>query len=218
MKLRRSFFAILAAACFALSAAPSQAQVVATAPVTVAPAYNNHYDIFGGYMYSHVNPGRGSQVRAINMYGFNGTLTDWVKPGFGLELTTRNVYGTIIPPINGFGIKNYPASQHFFMVGVASRFLRRPGYTFGMHMDLGAVYGMFDKGYPAGVQPIDIGIYNSQAAVAMAIGAFYDYNIKPHWAVRIYTDWEPSFYGKTHQDEFAGSMGLVYKFGKRKIK
>lgn len=218
MRIRRSFFATLAAAAIVFSAVSLQAQIVATAPVTVAPAYNNHYDVFGGFDYSHFNPARGSQIRAINMYGFNGTLTDWIKPSFGLEFTTRHVFGTIIPPINGYGIKDYKGSQHFYMLGAAARFKRTPKYDFGMHLDLGAVYGIFDKGYPAGVQPIDIGIYNSQAAVAMAIGAFYDYNIKPHWAVRIYTDWEPSFYGKTHQDEFAGSMGLVYKFGKRKIK
>lgn len=218
MRIRSSFFSTLAAAAFVFCAASLQAQIVATAPVTVAPAYNNHYDVFGGFDYSHFNPARGSQVHAINMFGFNGTLTDWVKPGFGLELTTRHVYGTIIPPINGYGIKNYTGSQHFYMVGAAARFLRTPKYDFGMHLDLGAVYGVFDKGYPPNVQPIDLGIFNTQPAFAAAIGAFSDYNIKPHWALRLYTDWEPTFYGQTHQDEFAGSLGVVYKFGTRKIK
>lgn len=218
MRICRRFFATLAAAAFVLSAASLQAQIVATAPVTVAPAYNTHYDVFGGYMYSHFNPARGDQIRAINMYGFNGTLTDWIKPNFGLEFTTRHVFGTIIPPLNGYGIKNYSASQHFYMLGAASRFLRTPKYDFGMHLDVGAAYGIFDKGYPPNVQPIDLGLFNTQAAVAMAIGAFSDYNIKPHWALRVYTDWQPTFYGKTHQDEFAGSLGLVYKFGARKIK
>lgn len=218
VRIRRSFFATLAAAVFVFSAASLQAQIVATAPVTVAPAYNNHYDVFGGFDYSHFNPARGSQIHAINMYGVNGTLTDWIKPSFGLEFTTRHVYGTIIPPVNGYGITNYKASQHFYMLGAAARFLRTPKYDFGMHLDLGAVYGSFDKGYPQNVQPIDLGIYNSQPAVAVAVGAFSDYNIKPHWALRLYTDWEPTFYGKTHQDEFAGSLGIVYKFGIRKIK
>lgn len=218
MRIRRTFFITLAAAAIALCAASLHAQVVATAPVTVAPAYNTHFDVFGGYMYSHFNPSRSSQVRAINMYGFNGTLTDWVKPSFGLEFTTRHVFGTIIPPVNAYGIKNYSASQHFYMVGIASRFKRTPRYDYGMHMDVGAVYGMFAKGYPANVQPIDIGLINSQPAIAMAIGAFYDYNIKPHWALRVYTDWQPTFYSKTHQDEFAGALGIVYKFGSRKIK
>lgn len=219
MKIRRPFFATLAAAILVFSAASLHAQIVATAPVTVAPAYDTHYDVFGGYMYSHFNPARGSQVHAINMYGFNGTLTDWVKPSFGLELTTRHVFGTIIPPVNGYGIKPYSASQHFYMVGVAARFLRTPKYDFGMHMDMGAVYGIFNKGnYPTNIQPINLGLYNNQAAVAMAIGAFSDYNVKPHWAIRVYTDWQPTFYGKTHQDEFAGALGIVYKFGIRKIK
>lgn len=188
------------------------------APVTVAPAYNNHYDVFGSVDYTHFNPARGKQVRAINMLGVNGTFTDWIKPSFGLEFTTRHVYGTIIPPPNGYGITNYTGSQHFFMPGVAARFLRTPKYDFGMHADLGAVYGIFDKGYPAGVRPINLDLYNTQPAVAATIGAFSDYNIRPHWAVRLYTDWEPTFYSKTFQDEFAGSLGIVYKFGTHKIK
>ncbi|MCL5263403.1 MAG: hypothetical protein M1568_03935 [Acidobacteria bacterium] len=218
MRIRRSFFATLVAAALVLSTASLHAQVVATAPVTVSPAYNNHFDVFGGYMYSHFNPARGDQIHAINMLGVNGTFTDWVKPSFGFEFTTRHVFGTILPPVNGYGIKNYRASQHFFMVGVASRFVRHPKYDFGMHLDVGAVYGIFNNGYPAYVQPIDLGIFNTQPAIAMAIGAFYDYNIKPKWAIRLYTDWQPTFYGKTHQDEFAGALGIVYKFGKRKIK
>jgi hypothetical protein len=218
VRIRRTFFATLAAAAFVLCAVSLQAQIVATAPVTVAPAYNNHFDVFGGFDYSHFNPSRSSQVRAINMYGFNGTLTDWVKPSFGLEFTTRHVYGTIIPPVNPYGIKNYSASQHFYMLGVAARFFRTPKYDFGMHMDLGAAYGIFDKGYPQGIQPINIGLINTQPAVALAIGAFSDYNIKPHWALRVYTDWQPTLYSKTHQNEFAGSLGIVYKFGVRKIK
>lgn len=194
------------------------AQIVATTHAPVAPAYRNHYDIFGGVDYTHFNPARGSQVHAVNMMGFNGTFTDWVKPSFGLELTTRHVYGTIVPPINGYGIKNYTASQHFYMAGIAARFLRTPKYDFGMHLDLGAVDGIFDNGYPAGLRPINLGLINTQPAVAMAIGAFSDYNLNPHWALRIYTDWEPTFYAKTHQDEFAGSFGIVYKFGTRKMK
>jgi hypothetical protein len=218
VRIRRTFFATLAAAAVVFCVGSLQAQIVATAPVTVSPAYNNHYDVFGGVMYSHFNPARGSQIHAINMMGAEATLTDWIKPSFGFEFTTRHVYGTIIPPINGYGIKNYSASQHFYMLGAAARFVRRPKYDFGMHLDVGAVYGIFDNTYPSYVQPIDLGIYNTQPAPAMAIGAFYDYNIKPKWAIRIYTDWQPTFYGKTHQDEFAGAFGIVYKFGARKIK
>lgn len=218
VRIRRPFIALLALAAVVISVAPLRAQVVATAPVVAAPAYSNHYDVFGGFDYTHFNPARGSQVHAMNMFGFNGTLTDWVKPSFGLEFTTRHVRGTIVPPVNGYGIQNYTAWQHFYMLGVAARFLRTPKYDFGMHADMGAVYGVFNNGYPAGVQPIDLGLYNTQPAVAVAIGAFSDYNIKPHWALRVYTDWEPTFFGKTHQDEFAGAFGIVYKFGTRKIK
>jgi len=150
-----------------------------------------------------------SDEHAIRLNGKNHTVRSWV---------IASGSSAIIPPINGYGISNYTASQHFYMLGAAARFVRHPKYDFGMHLDVGAVYGIFDKGYPSNVQPIDLGIYNTQPAPAMAIGAFYDYNIKPKWAVRIYTDWQPTFYGKTYQDEFAGAFGIVYKFGARKIK
>jgi len=190
------------------------AQVTATAHSPVNPAYARHWDVFVGAQYSHFNPARGSNVHAINMEGWNATLTDWVKPNFGLEISNRNVYGTIIPPLNPYGIKNYPAWQDLFLFGIAARFFHTPKYDFGMHFDLGGTYGSFDHNYPSYVQPIDLGLYNTQLAFATAIGAFSDYSINSRWAVRLYTDWQPTFYGKTHQDEFAGALGIVYKFGK----
>ncbi len=190
------------------------AQVTATAATPVNPEYAHHWDVFVGGQYAHFNPARGSSVKAINMEGWNATVTDWVKPSFGLEASSRNVYGTIIPPLNGNGIKNYSASQNLFLFGVAARFFRTPRYDFGMHFDIGGAYGNFDHNYPSNVQPIDLGIYNSQLAFASAVGAFSDYNVNSHWAVRLYTDWGPTFYGKTFQDEFAGALGVVYKFGR----
>ena len=214
VRFRRLLSAAVAVAALSLFLPQLHAQITATAPVAVNPVYAHHMDIFGGAQYAHFNPARGTGVHAINMEGWNATFTDWVKPSFGLEASTRNVYGTIIPPVNGYGIKNYSASQNLFLFGVAARFLRTPRYDFGMHFDIGGTYGNFDKGYPSNVQPIDVGIFNSQLAFATAIGAFSDYNVNPHWAVRLYTDWQPTFYGKTYQDEFAGALGLVYKFGK----
>jgi len=211
----RSLSSVLfSAVLLALFLPGAHAQVTATAATPVNPAYAHHWDVFVGGQYAHFNPARGSNVQAINMEGFNATVTDWVKPGFGLEASSRTVFGTIVPPLNPYGIKNYSASQSLFLFGVASRFFRTPRYDFGMHFDIGGAYGNFAKNYPANVQPVNLGLINSQLAFAAAVGAFSDYNVSPHWAVRLYTDWQPTRYSKTFQNEFAGALGVVYKFGK----
>ena len=39
-------------------------------------------------------------------------------------------------------------------------------------------------------------------------------DVKKHWAIRFTSDWQPTHYGFSQQNEFAGSTGIVYKIGK----
>lgn len=195
------------------------AQVTATAPETEAPQYTNRWDFYAGAQYSHFNPSPGVGIHAINLLGWNGSATAWFRPSFGIEATARGLYGNLIIPSNNYGVPTNPAmSEHLFLFGPDTRLLRRPRYALGMHALIGAAYGVFDTGFPAGVTPQTLGIYNDKLAFGMAVGGSADYNLGPRLAVRLITDWQPTKYGFPWQNEFAGSVGIVYKVGSLPIR
>jgi hypothetical protein len=217
VKIRRLLLAALAAAVLAVPVCSLHAQVTATAAPddNTTPPYSYRWDVFAGAQYTHFNPSPGDQIHAINTTGWTAGATAWLKPAIGLEALTRNTYGTIIPPVNGDGITSYPTSQHLFLFGPTVRMIRRQRFDAGMHLDIGAAYGIFDDFHsnPNHIMPINLDIYNDKLAFAVSVGGFTDYNIRPHWAVRLVTDWQPTHYGYSRQDEFAGSLGIVYKWG-----
>lgn len=200
-------------ACF-LSHPRIHAQVTATAPETEAPQYAQRWDFYGGAQYSHFNPSPGRGVQAINLLGWNGTATAWLRPTWGIEGSARGLYGNLVVPANTEGIPSSPAmSEHLFLFGPNFRVLRHRRYAFGMHTLIGAAYGKFSTGFPAGTQPQDVGIYNDKLAIGLGVGAWADYNILPNVSVRLIPDWQPTHYGFSWQNEFSGSVGIVYKFG-----
>jgi hypothetical protein len=205
-------------ACFA-SPPRLLAQVTATAPEAEAPQYGQRWDFYGGAQYAHFNPSQGRGVAAINLLGWNGSATVWFRSIWGIEGTARGVYGNLVVPSNDEGIPpTPPMSEHLFMFGPNFRILRHPRYTFGMHALIGGAYGKFSSGFPPGTMPQDVGIYNDKLAVGLAIGPWVDYNLSPRLSVRIISDWQPTHYGFSAQNEFAGSVGIVYKFGSRPVK
>lgn len=188
----------------------------ATAPVAVLPQYQQRWDLYGGFAYSHFNPGAGagSGVPATNLMGWNGDATTWFKQLFGLEFTARGYYGTITVPSNAYNITTSSMSEHLFMVGPNFRLYRRENYAAGVHVLLGSAVGSFDSGFKsAGVQPSQVGVYNNKVAFGSAIGTWADYNLNPKWSVRVIADWQPTHYGFSTQNEFAGTVGIVYKVG-----
>ena len=210
----RSVRAALALCATLLASLSLHAQVQATAPVTTLPQYQERWDIYGGYSYSHFNPGISRGVQAINLNGWNGDLTAWFRQLFGLEFSVRGYYGTIIVPPNGFNITKSDMSEHLFLVGPNFRVIRKQNYTVGAHVLIGAANGDFDQGFKGtGIQPFQLALYNNKVAFGAAVGSWFDYNLNPKWAVRATTDWQPTKYGFSTQNEFAGTIGIAYKFG-----
>lgn len=190
------------------------AQVTATAPEGEAPAYGQRWDFYGGAQYSHFNPSPNRGVQAINLLGWNGSATAWFRPLWGIEGTVRGLYGTLVVPANNLGIPtNPPMSEHLFEFGPNLRLYRSPRVTLGMHGLIGATYGAFGNGFPPGTRPQEVAIYNDKLAFGMIFGGYADYNVTPRWGVRVISDWQPTRYGFSWQNEFAGSVGLVYKWG-----
>lgn len=204
--------------CGAVLGLPAlHAQITATAPQGPPSEYSQRIDLSGGYFYAHFNPSPGNQVEAINTFGGEGSATWWLHSLWGIEASVREASGTMsLPPtlVNGVETpRNPPMSQYLFLFGPSFRFYRHPRVTLGMHYLLGAAYGSFSSGFPAGIQPQDVGVYNDKLTMGLAIGGFADYNLNSRWSVRFVADWEPTHYGLNWQNESADSVGIVYKLG-----
>lgn len=194
-----------------------RAQVTATAPAVAGADSPERFDIYGGAAYSHFNPGYAHHVQAINLLGWDGSVTGWFRNAYGLEATARGVYGQFTIPPNSYAVTGKSnMSEHIFLFGPSFRMLRAEKYTAGMHVLIGGAYGSFDKGYAgSGVQPFATGVYNNQLAFAAAVGGWADYHLTPKFAVRAVADYQPTRYGGTMQNEFLGTVGIVYKIGTR---
>ena len=211
--------ALCAAICF--PSALLHAQITATAPASTEADHSQRFDIMGGAAYSHFNPGYAHQVQAINLLGWDGSVTTWVSNLVGIEATARGLYGTINLPANAvasLGVKTSDMSEHLFLFGPSVRLYQRQHVTAGAHLLIGGSYGSFDKGFAGtGAQPFTYGIYNNTLAFASAVGAWAGYDLTPAFSVRFVGDYQPTRYGGTTQNEFAGSVGIVYRAGHRSV-
>lgn len=213
----RALSAVLFVIPFFLPVAGAHAQITAVAPVAVPPQYNNRWEVYGGAQYSHFNPSPVRNVQATNLLGWTGGGTLYFRPAWGLEANVRGLYGSMTVQPNQYNIPANPKmSEYLFLVGPTFRFIRLPKYAGGMHFLIGAANGTFDKDFPKGVQPNLVGIYNDKLAFGAAIGWVSDFNVTDRLAVRAVADYQPTHYGYVSQSEFAGSVGVVYKFGKLK--
>lgn len=204
--------------CGAVLGSPAlQAQITATAPQAASNAYSERIDLSGGFQYAHFNPSPGKKVEAINLFGGEGSATFWMRSRWGIEASVREASGTMNIPltaINGVQLPTHaPMSEYLFLFGPDFRLYSTPRIGLGMHFLVGAAYGSFSSGFPSGIQPQSVGIYNDKLAMGLGIGGTADYNLSQRWAVRLDADWQPTHYGFGWQDESADSVGLVYKFG-----
>lgn len=206
---------LLVGAAF-IAQVPLHAQVTATAPEEETPQYAQRWDFFAGAQYAHFNPSPGRGVHAINLLGWQADGTAWMRLHFGIEANARGEYGTMDIPSNAYGVPpTAPMSEHLFLFGPNVRMVMHPNLAFGMHFLLGAAYGKFSTDFPHGVVPQQVGIYNDKLALGLAVGPWVDYNLGPRLSVRLIPEWQPTKYGFPWQNEFAGSVGIVYKMGHR---
>jgi hypothetical protein len=200
-----------------LSTATLFAQVTATAPAASGSEAVQRFDFYGGAAYAHFNPGYAHQVAATNLIGAQGSATAWFTHAFGAEATWRGVYGNYPIPANLYGVTGKSnIAENLFLFGPSARLYSSDKYTAGVHLLIGGTYGSFDSGFKgSGIQPFSVGVYNNELTFAAAFGGWADYNLGPKYAVRFIADYQPTFFGNTHQNEFGGSLGFVYKFGTR---
>jgi hypothetical protein len=194
------------------------AQTIPEAPTlqneTLKPLdYRNKYDIYGGFASSHFNAGP-ALIPGANLGGFDIQGTLWLKMRLGATANVRGYYGTtgVIP--NSYGIHGPFVMEHLFMAGPSIRGPRNEHAALTFHALVGGSYGVFDSAVDNGATPQQLGLFNNGTTLATAVGGSLDLNRSPRWSLRISPDYLLTRFGGVSQNEFAISVGVLYRFRK----
>lgn len=179
--------------------------------------YDNKYDVYGGIGFYHANAGP-QLIGGSNLGGFDLQGTRWLTSRLGVTASARGDYGTIGVSPNPYGIKGPFIMEHLGLGGVTFRARRGKPAAVDFHGLFGVNYGVFDHALgnlppPATgpVPPAAVGLFNNQASFAMALGGSLDLNRSPQLAFRISPDYVYTSFGGITQNEFAISVGILYR-------
>jgi hypothetical protein len=179
--------------------------------------YDNKYDVYGGFGSYHANAGP-QLLGGANLGGFDVQGTRWFSQRLGVTANVRGDYGTIGVSPNPYGIKGPFIMEHMGLGGVSYRAKTGKPATLVLHGLFGADYGDFNHALgnlpaPASgpVPPAAVGLFNNATTFAMALGGSLDLNRSPQLAFRISPDYIYTGFGGVTQNEFAISVGILYR-------
>jgi hypothetical protein len=174
----------------------------------------------------------GPQLAAgANLGGFDLQGTWWLTRRLGATANVRGYYGTQGVNPNPFGVSGPFVFEHMFLGGATYRLISREHAALDAHGMVGGADGVFSHALGTApvtgiaVQPRDVGMYNDGLGLASTIGGSLDLNRSPRLALRISPDWimtryagfgtpsgVPSSFVTRSQNEFAISVGILYRF------
>ena len=179
--------------------------------------YDNKYDIYGGIGSYHANAGP-SLIQGANLGGFDVQGTRWLNSRLGATVNVRGDYGTTGVRPNPYLIRGPFIMEHFGLGGVSYRVKQGHPAALTVRGLFGGAYGDFNSALgnlPAPgsgpVPPATLGLFNNSATFAMALGGSIDLNRSPQLAFRISPDYVYTRFGGVTQNEFALSVGIVYR-------
>jgi hypothetical protein len=184
-------------------------------PTLQAVKYDNKYELYGGPAFSHFNSGP-SLIAGTNLGGFDIQGTRWFTGILGATANIRGYYGTqgVVP--NALGIHGPFVYQHQFMGGVTVRGPKSEHAALMLHAFAGGSYGVFNSA-TEGVPPQVLGMFPNGFAFATALGGSLDLNRSPRIALRLSPDYILTRFGGVSQNEFAISVGVLYRFSKKRV-
>lgn len=228
--VRRLVVAAVAAGLFSITAA--QGQIVSPPPNPQLPPpaplagvrYDYPWEIYGGFAYSHFDAGP-NVLQGANLGGFDARVVRELNTRWGVGANVRGYYGTsgTIPncgSCSGSGPNAGPiegpfVSEHMFLGGPEYRWVRNEHVALMLHGFVGGAYGNFEHGLN-GVPPQNVGFFSNQFTTAMAMGGSIDLNRSPRLVFRIAPDATlTDFGGNGFEEQFALSVGVVYRMGHR---
>ena len=189
--------------------------------------YNNRFDLSLGMAYDHMKAGP-TLLQGSNLGGISLNGSYWLARRWGLEGSFRPYFGTSGAGTGTTGqnvhniVKGPFVSEYFFTAGPEWLGPHNQHGDLIAHVLVGGVYGNFEKDL-RGLPPSAVGFYNNQVAPAVIMGGHMDLNRSAHWVFRITPDAVLTRYGINYGNKitqtdvnFAISVGLEYKFGKKR--
>jgi hypothetical protein len=175
--------------------------------------YKNKYDIYGGFASSHFNAGP-ALIPGANLGGFDVQGTMWLSMRLGVTANVRGYYGTTGVVPNAYGIHGPFIMEHLFMGGPSFRGPKNEHAALTFHALVGGSYGIFDSAVDQGLTGPNLGLFSNGVTLATALGGSLDLNRSPRFSVRISPDYLLTRFGGVSQNEFAISVGVLYRFSK----
>jgi hypothetical protein len=175
--------------------------------------YRNKYDIYGGLASSHFNAGP-ALIPGANLGGFDVQGTMWLGARLGVTANVRGYYGTTGVVPNAYGIRGPFIMEHLFMGGPSYRGPKNEHAALTFHALVGGSYGIFDSAIDQGLTGPNLGLFSNGVTLATALGGSLDLNRSPRYSVRISPDYLLTRFGGISQNEFAISVGVLYRFSK----
>jgi hypothetical protein len=203
------------------------AQTIPEAPTlsneTLKPLdYRNKYDLYGGVASSHFNAGP-ALIGGANLGGFDIQGTWWPKMRLGLTANVRGYYGTTGVVPNAYNIHGPFIYEHMFMGGASFRGPKNEHASLTFHGLVGGSYGVFNSAVNAGPNgpPLtgpNLGLFNNGFTLATALGGSLDLNRSSKLSLRLSPDYLLTRFGGVSQNEFAISIGVLYRLNKMRSK
>jgi hypothetical protein len=175
--------------------------------------YRNKYDIYGGLASSHFNAGP-ALIPGANLGGFDVQGTLWLSMRLGATANVRGYYGTTGVVPNPYNIHGPFVYEHLFMAGPSIRGPKNEHAALTFHALVGGSYGVFNSAVDQGVSGPNLGLFNNGLALATALGGSLDLNRSPKFSLRISPDYLLTRFGGVSQNEFAISVGVLYRLSK----
>lgn len=184
--------------------------------------YDNRYEIYGGMAYSHFKAGP-NLLQGANLGGFDAQGTRWFNSRWGAMANARGYYGTTGVVPNHYNIMGPFVSEHVFVAGPEMMGVKNEHGAITLHTLVGGAYGYFDGALQNGhgssaptIPPGQLGLFENQFGFAAVLGGTIDLNRSPKWALRISPDDVLTRYGGQVQNNFAISVGVLYRFSKKR--
>ena len=172
--------------------------------------YRDKYDIYLGLASSHFNAGP-ALIPGANLGGFDVQGTRWLTMRLGVTANVRGYYGTTGVVPNPYGIHGPFVYEHLFMGGASIRGPRNEHAALTFHALAGGSYGVFNSAIDQGLTGPNLGVFNNGITLATALGGSLDLNRSPKFALRISPDYLLTRFGGVSQNEFAISVGVLYR-------
>src|SRR5271170_5661128 len=184
--------------------------------------YDNRWEVYGGFAYTHFNAGP-ELIQGANLGGFNVEGARWFTTRFAAAASIRGYYGTSGTQPNPYGIRGPFVSEYLFMAGPEYRGPSNEHISTTLHALFGGARGGFESALTDQngnkVPPAAVGFFSNQVTFGSALGGSIDLNRSPKLAFRVAPEAILTTYGSAGvKSQFGISVGLVYRMGREQVR